>query len=215
MADLRFVGAPRRRKPKRALLAAGLVVLLAAAFGVGRLWTRPPAPETAPAAAPTTASPSEPASPVPAVAATALPGAAPTVGFVPAQPRLLTSSEVFEIARTPAPAAPPAATASPREPETLAKQIARCLSFTVRRDNMFTVTSGVRLLIKAQNHCGQTFPGAEARFEIRAMAANGSGFGGRERGSFQTSIQPFDSAETVIVVPCDPDGVYRFEVEVM
>jgi hypothetical protein len=80
---------------------------------------------------------------------------------------------------------------------------------------MFTVTSGVRLLIKAQNHCGQTFPGAEARFEIRAMAANGSGLGGRERGSFQTSIQPFDSAETVIVVPCDPDGVYRFEVEVM
>ena len=134
---------------------------------------------------------------------------------MPAQPRLLTSSEVFEIPRPPAPTAPPAATATPREPETLAKQIARCLSFTVRRDNMFTVTSGVRLLIKAQNHCGQTFPGAEARFEIRAMAANGSGLGGRERGSFQTSIQPFDSAETIIVVPCDPDGVYRFEVEVL
>jgi hypothetical protein len=213
MADLRFVGAPRKRKPRKVLLAGGLVVLLAAAFGVGRLWTRPPAPETAPSAP--TASPSEPASPVPAVAATAPPGAESTVASVPAQPRLLTSSEVFVITRPQAPAAPPAATATPREPETLAKQIARCLSFTVRRDNMFTVTSGVRLLIKAQNHCGQTFPGAEARFEIRAMAANGSGLGGRERGSFQTSIQPFDSAETVIVVPCDPDGVYRFEVEVM
>ena len=214
MADLRFVGAARKRKPRKALLAAGLAVLLAAAFGVGRLWTRPPAPQTAPAAAPK-ASPFEPASPVPAVAATAPPAAAPTVAFVPAQPRLMTSSEVFEIPRTPAPAAPPAANASPREPETLANQIARCLSFTVTRDSMFTVTSGVRLLIKAQNRCGQTFPGAEARFEIRAMAANGSGLAGRERGSFQTSIQPFDSAETVIVVPCDPDGVYRFEVEVL
>jgi hypothetical protein len=107
---------------------------------------------------------------------------------------------------------PPAARA---EPETLAKQIARCLTLTVSRDNMFTVTSGVRLLVKARNRCSQTFPGSEARFEVRAMAANGAGFAGRERGSFQTSIQPFETVETVIVVPCDPDRAYRFEVEVM
>jgi hypothetical protein len=97
----------------------------------------------------------------------------------------------------------------------MAKQIARCLTLTVSRDNMFTVTSGVRLLVKARNRCSQTFPGSEARFEVRAMAANGAGFAGRERGSFQTSIQPFETVETVIVVPCDPDRAYRFEVEVM
>src|SRR6266550_4637789 len=157
MADLRFAGAPpRKRKPRKALFAAGLIALLAAAFGVGRLWTRPPAPETVPATAPT-AVPSEPATPVPAVARTAPPGAAPTVAFVPAEPRLRTNSEVFEIARTPAPAAaerpaaePSAAPVSPGAPEPLGKQIARCLSFTVSRDSMFTVTSGVRLLIKAR-----------------------------------------------------------------
>jgi hypothetical protein len=213
MAELRFVGTPPKRKPNKALLAAGLVVLLAAAFGAGRLWTRPPAPETAPAAAPT-APPPEPTSPPPTVAATAPPKTPPTAVFQPT----LTSGQVFEIARSPSPAAPASASATPaaREaPETLSKQIARCLTLTVARDNMFTVTSGVRLLVKARNRCSQTFPGAEARFEVRAMAANGSGFAGRERGSFQVSIQPFETVETVITVPCDPDRAYRFEVEVM
>jgi hypothetical protein len=211
MGGLRFVGAPPQRKggPNRALLGAGLVILLAAAFGVGRLWTRPAAPPAAPAAV-ATARPAARASPPPAVVPTAPPRAAPTVAF---QPR-----EVFEIVRTPAPATPPPATAvtpaARAEPETLAKQIARCLTLTVSRDNMFTVTSGVRLLIKARNGCGQTFPGSEARFEVRAMAVNGAGFAGREHGSFQTSIQPFETVETVIVVPCDPDRAYRFEVEV-
>ena len=193
----------------------GLVILLAAAFGVGRLWTRPPAPQTVPAAVPT-APPPEPLSPVPAVAATAPPRAAPTVAFQP-PPRF---GEVLEVARTPAPAPPPPPpTAEPPAPRTqkeaLAKQIAGCLTLSVSRDNMFTVTSGVRLLIKARNRCSQTFPGSEARFEVRAMAANGAGFAGRERGSFQTSIQPFETVETVIVVPCDPDRTYRFEVEMM
>ena len=120
------------------------------------------------------------------------------------------------ITRAPAPAVPPSAAAEPTAaPETLAKQIARCLSFTVARDPMFTVTSGVRLLVKARNRCSQTFPGSEARFEVRAMAANGSGFAGREHGSFQVSIQPYETVETVITVPCDPDRTYRFEVEAM
>ncbi len=79
---------------------------------------------------------------------------------------------------------------------------------------MFTVTSGVRLLVKARNGCARTFPGSEARFEVRAMAP-GAGFAGRERGSFQSSIQPFETVETIIVVPCDPDRAYRFEVEMM
>ena len=212
MGSLRFVGAPPPRKagPNKALLGAGLLILLAAAFGVGRLWTRPPAPRTVPAAVPT-APPPERSSPVPAAAATAPPPAAPT-----APPRL---GGVIEIARTPAPAAPPPPTAEPPSPraekETLAKQVAGCLTLSVSRDNMFTVTSGVRLLVKARNRCGQTFPGSEARFEVRAMAANGSGYAGRERGSFQTSIQPFETVETVLVVPCDPDRAYRFEVEVM
>ena len=215
MGGLRFVSAPRKRGPNKVLLGAGLVILLAAAFGVGRLWTRPPAPQTVPAAIPT-------APPLPVVAATAAPNAAPPVASQPAPPRLQTSAPVFEIARSSAPAAPPAARAEPSaapapraEPESLAKPVARCLSLTVSRDNMFTVTSGVRLLVKARNRCGQTFPGSEARFEVRAMAANGSGYAGRERGSFQTSIQPFETVETVIVIPCDPDRAYRFEVEVM
>ena len=113
---------------------------------------------------------------------------------------------------TPAPRVTP--TETPK-PDTLARQIGRCLTFTVARDNMFTVTSGVRLVITAHNHCGQTFPGAEARFEVRAMAAGGTGMAGRERGIFQTTIPPYGSAETVIVVPCEPDGNYRFEVEVL
>lgn len=204
MADLRFVApAPRKRRPKTALLAAGLLVLVAAAFGVGRLWRRPAATGIAPAASPAVS---------PAAAEPSPPGAAPTAALVPAQPRILTSSEVFQNPRAPSPA-PSAAPATPAEPETVAKQIARCLSLTVSLDNMFTVTSGVRLLVKARNHCALTFSGSDARFEVRAMAANGTGAAGRERGSFQTSIPPFASAETVIVVPCDPDVQYRFEVE--
>jgi len=152
---------------------------------------------------------------MPAAAAMALRPAAPTVPFQP-PPRL---GGVMEIARTPAPAAPRPPTAEPPAPraekDTLAKQVAGCLTLSVSRDNMFTVTSGVRLLIKARNRCSQTFPGSEARFEVRAMAANGTGFAGRERGSFQSSIQPFETVETVIVVPCDPDRAYRFEVEIM
>jgi hypothetical protein len=136
------------------------------------------------------------------------------MAVAPAQTTLLTSSEVFTIPRTRAPATPAELSAAPSAVP-IEKLAARCLSFTVSRDSMFTVTSGVRLLIKARNRCSQTIPGSEARFEVRAMASNGSGLAGRERGSFQTSIQPFESAETVIVVPCDPDASYRFEVEVM
>ena len=68
MGSLRFVGAPPPRKagPNKALLGAGLVILLAAAFGVGRLWTRPPAPQSAPAAVPT-APPAARDTPVPTV----------------------------------------------------------------------------------------------------------------------------------------------------
>jgi hypothetical protein len=125
----------------------------------------------------------------------------------------------MEIARTPAPAAPPPPTAEPLKPrsekDALSKQIAGCLTLSVSRDNMFTVTSGVRLLVKARNRCAQTFPGSEARFEVRAMAPNGAGFAGREHGSFGSSIQPFETVETIIVVPCDPDRTYRFEVEIM
>lgn len=216
MGSLRFVGAPPPRKagPNKALLGAGLLILLAAAFGVGRLWTRPPPPQTVPAVVPT-APPAERPSPVAAAAATAPPPAAPTVPSQP-PPKL---GGVVEIARTPAPAAPPPPTAEPPAPrvekDTLAKQVAGCLTLSVSRDNMFTVTSGVRLLVKARNRCAQMFPGSEARFEVRAMAPNGAGFAGRERGSFQNSIQPFETVETVIVVPCDPDRTYRFEVEMM
>jgi hypothetical protein len=214
MAELRFVGAPRKKEPNKALLAAGLVILLAAAFGVGRLWTRPPAPITVPAAAATARAPG-PTSAPPTVAATAPPKTTPTAAFQPTPPGIK-GSEAFVITRTPAPAAPASAAVEPSAaPETLSKQIARCLSFTVARDNMFTVTSGVRLLVRARNRCSQTFPGSEARFEVRAMAVNGAGFAGRERGSFQVSIQPYETVETVITVSCDPDRAYRFEVEVM
>jgi len=216
MGSLRFVGAPPPRKagPNKALLGAGLLVLLAAAFGVGRLWTRPPAPQTVPAAVPTAAPPERP-TPAPAAAATAPPTAAPTVP-VQSPPKL---GGVVEVARTPVPAAPPPPTAEPTKPrsakDALAQEIAACLTLSVSRDNMFTVTSGVRLLVKARNGCARTFPGSEARFEVRAMAPSGAGFAGREHGSFQSSIQPFETVETIIVVPCDPDGTYRFEVEVM
>lgn len=214
MGGLRFVGTPPPRKagPNKALLGAGLIILLAAAFGVGRLWTRPPVPQTVPAAVPTV--PPAINTSVPTVVPTSPPRAAPTGPSQPS-PRL---GEILEVVRSPTPAAAPPATATPAaraEQESLAKQIARCLTLTVSRDNMFTVTSGVRLLVKARNRCSQTFPGSEARFEVRAMATNGAGFAGRERGSFQTSIQPFETVETVIVVPCDPDRAYRFEVEVM
>ena len=217
MGDLRFAAPPLRKGPNKALLAAGLVVLLAAAFGLGRLWTRPPAPETAAAPAPT-ASPADPAAA--GAAAAPLPGVTPTSASVPTPQRIQASSEVFQITRrplsaAPAPAAAPTAMPEPTKPETLARQIARCLSFTVTRDNMFTSTSGVRVIVKAQNHCGQTFPGWEARFEIRAMAANGTGLAGRERGIFQTTIPPFGAAETIIVVPGDADAAYRFEVEIL
>jgi len=216
MGSLRFVGAPPPRKagPNKVLLGAGLLILLAVAFGVGRLWTRPPPPQTVPAAVPT-APPPERASPVPAVAATAPPPAVPTVAFQ-APPKL---GGVMEVTRTPAPAAPPPPAAEPPKPrsekDALVKEIAGCLTLSVSRDNMFTVTSGVRLLIKARNRCARTFPGSEARFEVRAMAPNGAGFAGREHGSFQSSIQPFETVETIIVVPCDPDRNYRFEVEMM
>lgn len=216
MGSLRFVGAPPPRKagPNKVLLGAGLLILLAVAFGVGRLWTRPPPPQTVPAAVPT-APPPERASPVPAVAATAPPPAVPTVAFQ-APPKL---GGVMEVTRTPAPAAPPPPAAEPPKPrsekDALVKEIAGCLTLSVSRDNMFTVTSGVRLLVKARNGCARTFPGSEARFEVRAMAPNGAGFAGREHGSFQSSIQPFETVETVIVIPCDPDRAYRFEVEMM
>jgi hypothetical protein len=124
----------------------------------------------------------------------------------------------MEIARTPAPAAPPPTAEPPKprsEKDALAKEISGCLTLSVSRDNMFTVTSGVRLLVKARNGCPRTFSGSEARFEVRAMAPYGSGFAGRERGSFQSSIQPFETVETIIVVPCDPDRTYRFEVEMV
>src|SRR5258706_12145059 len=130
MGGLRYVNAPRKRGPSKALLAVGLVTLLAAAFGVGRLGTRPAAPKTVAAAVPTVPPPAPPTA-VPAVAATAPPRAAPTVPFQPP----VRLSEAFEVARAPAPAAPPPPPAEPPAPrtekETLAKQIARWLTLPV------------------------------------------------------------------------------------
>ena len=222
MSDLKFVGAPQKRKPAALLVGTALVVLVAAAFLLGR---RAAAPENAPAATP--AAPlSEPAlAPATPLAEPTQPfRAAPTAPFLRDAPGARTSSEVFEVPRNPPPppAAPAAAplsspepVAPPPEQETLLKKMARCLSFTISQDSAFTVTSGVRLDITARNRCGATFNGGEARFEVRAVTANGTGVAGRERGTFQTTIPPYGSAQTLIVVPCDPDGRYRFEIEVI
>jgi hypothetical protein len=65
--------------------------------------------------------------------------------------------------------------------------MARCLSFSVSRDDSVTMTYGVRVRIEARNSCGLAFPGSDVAFEVRAYPLGGGGLAGRGQGFFQSN----------------------------
>jgi hypothetical protein len=214
MGELKFVGPPRRKGPAaslQVLLTAGALVIAAAAFLLGRLSVNTPPPAAAPAgaAAPATvaAPPAEPATTVtrpPAVVAQVLsPSPLAPAGSA-------SNSQAFALpASTPSPlpAGEPERAATP----TLRAEMARCLSFSVSRDDSVSMTYGVRVRIEARNSCGVAFSGADVAFEVRALSPGTGGLAGREQGFFQSTIPPRGTAETLLHIRCDADRAYRFE----
>lgn len=206
MGELRFVGPPRRKGPAaslQVLLTAGALVIAAAAFLLGRLSVNTPPPAAAPV--PVAAPPAEPATTLkgPAVAQVLSPSP-----FAPAGPS--SSSQVFTVPTStpsPLPAGEPERTATP----TLRAEMARCLSFSVSRDDSVSITYGLRVKIEARNSCGVAFSGTDVAFEVRALSLSGGGLAGRERGAFQSTIPPRGTAETLLHIRCDADRAYRFE----
>jgi hypothetical protein len=88
--------------------------------------------------------------------------------------------------------------------------MARCLSFSISRDDSASMTYGVRVKIEARNSCGVAFSGTDVAIEVRALSLSG-GIAGRERGAFQSTIPPRGTAETLVHIRCDADRAYRFE----
>jgi hypothetical protein len=101
-----------------------------------------------------------------------------------------------------------------RKLEKLHDQLVRCLDFTVSRDNSVTVGNGVQVRVVARNRCDHSFAPSDAWIEVAAISISGSGVAGRQVGQFQTTIEPRGRAETILIVPCNPDRPYRFEASV-
>jgi hypothetical protein len=149
-----------------------------------------------------------PVTPFTATATTLEPGAGPT-------PFVRTTEQTFHIqAATPqsVPAEPTAV--AERRPEKLRDQMARCLEFGVTRDNSVSVATGQQVRVVARNKCDVSFSPGDTWIEVRAISLTGSGTAGRQVGQFQTTIEPRGGAETILVVPCNPDRPHRFEASV-
>jgi hypothetical protein len=217
VGELRFVGPPRTKGQAaslQVLLTVGALVIAAAAFLLGRLSVKPPppaAPASLAAPAPATAAPpTEPPKILtrpPAVTAQAL---SPSPVAAPAGPASNSQVQVFRL-----PASTPSRLAT-GEPEraatpTLRAEMARCLSFSVSRDDSVSISYGLRVRIEARNSCAVAFSGADVAFEVRALPLGGGGLAGRETGVFQSTIPPRGTAETLLHIRCDADRAYRFE----
>jgi len=149
-----------------------------------------------------------PVTPFTATATTLEPGAQPTA-FV------RTTEQTFHIqAPTPLPVPAEPAAVAERRPEKLRDQMARCLDFGVTRDNSVTVTTGQQVRVVARNKCDVAFSPSDTFIEVRAISLTGSGTAGRQVAQFQTTIEPRGGAETILVVPCNPDRPHRFEATV-
>jgi hypothetical protein len=224
VGELRFTGSPRRKGPAASLqllLTGAALVIAAAAFLLGRLSVHPPpspapvptppgseqptAPALAIAPAPTEAPPAEPAITSNRPAAAEVPYPSPTATAGPAS-----NSQAFALTASPPPPLPseePERAATP----TLRAEVARCLSFSVSRDDSVTISYGVRVKIEAHNSCDLAFSGADVAFEVRAYPLGSGGLAGRESGTFQSTIPARGAAETLLHIRCDADRAYRFE----
>jgi hypothetical protein len=98
--------------------------------------------------------------------------------------------------------------------ETLREQMERCLDFTVSKDTGDTVTNGQMVRVSARNRCDLAFSPTDVWFEVKALSNAGHGIAGRQTGQFQTTIESRGGAETILVVPCNPERTYRFEASV-
>lgn len=67
---------------------------------------------------------------------------------------------------------------------------------------------------RARNSFGVAFSNADVAFEVRALSLGGGGLAGRGRRTFQSTIPPQGTAETLHHIRCDGDRSYRFEAAV-
>ena len=203
MGKLRRRGIANRGPDKRAARLTGLASILLLTAACDRNGSTPMPREdkmNGTAAAPVT--------PFTATATTLEPGAGPT-------PFVRTTEQTFHIQATTPQSVPaePAAVAE-RRPEKLRDQMARCLDFGVTRDASVSVTTGQQVRVVARNKCDVSFSPTDTWIEVRAISLTGSGTAGRQVGQFQTTIEPRGGAETILVVPCNPDRLHRFEASV-
>jgi type IV secretory pathway VirB10-like protein len=133
----------------------------------------------------------------------------------PVEPALRRNTNV-QTFQFPLPTEPPRETGPQAEQRTekLREQMERCLEFTVSKDTGVTVYNGQQVRIAARNRCDVSFSPADTWVEVRAISVVGSGLAGRQEGQFQTTIEPRGGAETILIVPCNPERPYRFEASV-
>lgn len=144
----------------------------------------------------------------PVMTPVASPTAAPT-----AEPTQRRNEQTFRLSpATPLPLEIP--TPVERRAETLREQMERCLDLAVSKDTIDTVTNGQMVRVSARNRCDIAFSPTDVWFEVRALSIAGFGIAGRQTGQFQTTIESRGRAETILVVPCNPERAYRFEASV-
>ncbi|HEY6929767.1 MAG TPA: hypothetical protein VJA66_08845 [Thermoanaerobaculia bacterium] len=184
-----------RRTPLREVGAAFWLLL---ALGCGRregVMSPPADPPPPPGATPVT---------TPAASATAQ---------LTAEPTPHTNEQTFRVP-TPTQVVLEVPTRVERRAETLREQMERCLDFTVSKDTVATVTNGQMVRVSARNRCDREFSPTDVWFEVKAHSTAGYGIAGRQTGQFQTTIESQGRAETILVVPCNPERAYRFEASV-
>lgn len=152
-----------------------------------------------------------PAAPTSTIVAPAAIASAPS-----SQERDLVNQQTFSVSPTNRSdsLAESAVSAEQARPEKLHDQMVRCLDFTVTRDDSITVATGLQVRVAARNRCDAAFSPADAWIEVRAVSSDGSGTAGRQTAQFQTTIESRGGAETILIVPCNPDRRYRFEASI-
>ena len=130
-------------------------------------------------------------------------------------PFVRTTEQTFHIqASTPLSVPAEAVAGEEKRPEKLRDQMARCLDFGVTRDNSVSVATGQQVRVVARNKCDVSFSPSDTWVEVSAISLTGYGTAGRQVGQFQATIEPRGGAETILVVPCNPDRPHRFEASV-
>jgi hypothetical protein len=86
-----------------------------------------------------------------------------------------------------------------------------CVALSGAPDTATYVAAGLRVVVTARNTCAEDLAGESLRFKVTVRSKNG-GTAGTQKGRFSGTLRAYASAETVVLVPCEPERAGEIEV---